>query len=488
MAQQQAGQASQNATGFIANAEKEGWMMAGRYYWDLSAIESFNQSVGQLGSYLPGTVQEGGFSHISDPNLKANAETASGNYASSALDLLQTYENTNNAGDTGQDNGTKGAAEETGINAGALIAGALMFGPLAIIIIPIILDTVALFVTFDTSGTPGGMTHDPILFMHNLGMHCIAIAGDIFIACGIGLAIIMVVTMFCQSMINLATPIKALVDWIKIPLMMVASAFLSIGVMLGYFVPMYPYLIFIFGVIGWIIAVIEAMVAAPLVCLGLTHPEGHDFLGEAKQALMLLLGVFLRPVLMIIGLIAGMILSYVSLRIVVYSFTGFLSDIFYVTSPSTGAASGNLFNAVGSAMGNYMLTSGGLTGIIYCLLLAPIFYVIFTSIVYIVTTQCFSLIYVLPDYILRWIGGPQTSSAINPAQMVGQVQGAVGQGGQQMGRATGDSVGSFGQSFNKKLGDLANNESGHQGELTDSNSSSSSGTGSTGSTPSAPSS
>lgn len=87
------------------------------------------------------------------------------------------------------------------------------------------------------------------------------------------------------------------------------------------------------------------MVAAPLICFGLKHSEGHDFLGEAKQILMILLGAFLRPVLMVIGLIAGMILSYVSLRIIVYTtFSGLASDLF-TSSPSSGAASGSILCA-----------------------------------------------------------------------------------------------------------------------------------------------
>ena len=86
------------------------------------------------------------------------------------------------------------------------------------------------------------------------------------------------------------------------------------------------------------------MLAAPLVAFGLTHPEGHDFLGEAKQGAILLLGVFLRPVLMVIGLIAGMILSYVALRIVVYTFSGLAIDLF-ATTPSSGAASGTILHA-----------------------------------------------------------------------------------------------------------------------------------------------
>jgi len=464
LAQLKADGASNAAKGFIATAEKEGWMMAGRYYWDLSAISSRNQAAGQLATYLPSVKPKdsSSLSATTDPLTKflQNVRDDASNYAGQAMTKLHAYMNASNAGNA-VDGSTTDAGNETigGSVVGAAIAGVAVFGPIALALLPIIIDTAELFTSFSTTSS-AGIGHDPILFLHNVGMHCVAIAGDVFILAGVFMGIMLITTMFCQSMINLATPIKGIVDWLKIPLMMMGSAFLGVGVMLGYFVPMYPYLLFIFGVIGWIIAVIEAMVAAPLVCLGLTHPEGHDFLGEAKQALMLLLGVFLRPVLMVIGLVAAMILSYVSLRIIIYTFSGFMSDIFYITGPATGSASGNLYTSIGSAMGNYMATSGSLTGIIFALLLAPVFYIIFTGIVYVVTTHCFSLIYVLPDYILRWIGGPQSSTGFNPMQMAGQVQGPVGTAGQQLGKANADSAGQFQDKSSAKLGELANKKGG----------------------------
>ena len=58
-----------------------------------------------------------------------------------------------------------------------------------------------------------------------------------------------------------------------------------------------------FGAIGWMIGVAESLVAAPLVAMGLTHPEGHDLLGKAEQSLMLMLGIFIRPATILIGFI-----------------------------------------------------------------------------------------------------------------------------------------------------------------------------------------
>ncbi len=57
---------------------------------------------------------------------------------------------------------------------------------------------------------------------------------------------------------------------------------------------------------------------------------------------MLLLGVFLRPALMVIGLFAGMILCQVSLSIILYTFAGFANDIFYIQAPISGAPTGDV--------------------------------------------------------------------------------------------------------------------------------------------------
>ncbi len=67
-------------------------------------------------------------------------------------------------------------------------------------------------------------------------------------------------------------------------MLVAAAAFFSLGIFLGYYLPLYPYMLFTFGVIGWIIIVIEAMVAAPLVAMGITIRKAMTFwAGRRKQ-------------------------------------------------------------------------------------------------------------------------------------------------------------------------------------------------------------
>lgn len=185
-----------------------------------------------------------------------------------------------------------------------------------------------------------------------------------------------------------------------------ASVIFGIGVMMGIYVPFMPFMLFLFGVIGWIMAVIEAMVAAPLVALGITHPEGHDLLGKSEQAVMLLLGVFVRPVTMILGLLFAMNLAQIAVQLLDYSFLFVFSNISASSNGSIGAiASGVIF-------------MGAMVVYVYVLMM--------------VIDQAYSLIYQVPDKILRWIGGPQDTSSA--AQMANQVKGQV----QQIGGKAGD--------------------------------------------------
>ena len=128
---------------------------------------------------------------------------------------------------------------------------------------------------------------------------------------------------------------------------------------------------------------------------------------------------------MVIGLFAAMILCQVSLSIVLYTFSGFASDIFYIAGPNAHGASGDALLAAGSALGNSIAADGGkgspMLMIVMMVIVMPLFLGIFTMMVYTITTTCFSLIHHLPDYIMLWIGGPQGHGA-SPEKMVGQIR------------------------------------------------------------------
>lgn len=157
----------------------------------------------------------------------------------------------------------------------------------------------------------------------------------------------------------------------------------GIGVIMAYFIPMIPYVLFTFGALGWLMGVIEAMVAAPIVALGVMLPEGHDVFGQGKDALMLIFYAFLRPSMMIIGYIAGIILASVGIWVINAGFTQFTATYIEYSGINPG---------------------GHDNTIAYIIAFLFLFFV-YVSMCFYVIEQAFEMIYRLPDGILRWIGG-----------------------------------------------------------------------------------
>ena len=199
----------------------------------------------------------------------------------------------------------------------------------------------------------------------------------------------------------------------------IAGILFTQGVVLGVFLPFLATIIYLFGVLGWLFSVLEGMVASSLVAMGLTHPEGHDLLGQTEQALMLLLGVFIRPVAMILGLFFSISVSQAILNLVNTGFLFVTSDYFNTTM-AAGAAGAN----VGATYSKVVsVASIGLL-------------LVYTYICYSILEMCYGLISGIPDRILRWIGGPETQS--QATQMAGKIKdetkGAAQQGAQGAGQ------------------------------------------------------
>lgn len=148
---------------------------------------------------------------------------------------------------------------------------------------------------------------------------------------------------------------------------------IAVGLTMAYYIPMIPFIIFSFGVVGWFISVLEAMLAAPIVALGVSHPEGsHAVLGKADPAVGLMVSVFLRPTFMIFGLLFGMMMSYVGIWLLNRGFGEAFNE-------ATSQISGGIFKPIATI-------------------------VIYVAIVIQIVQKSFSLIHIIPDQTLRWIG------------------------------------------------------------------------------------
>ena len=188
------------------------------------------------------------------------------------------------------------------------------------------------------------------------------------------------------------------------------------------------------------------MLAMTLIAMGLTHPEGHDFLGKSEQALMMMVSVFLKPALIVLSFITSIILTYIGMEIIVTAFTTFMSDLWLAPTMETGkiGSSTSPLSALGNYMGNLNATHTALglfENASSSLVALPICLLAFTYAVYETTTQIFQLINTLPDQIFAWIGVQSRQSYFNASQGNDKIKGGIDsaalRGSKQMSNAMG---------------------------------------------------
>ncbi len=200
------------------------------------------------------------------------------------------------------------------------------------------------------------------------------------------------------------------------PVLFVFFAFcISFGSMLAVYCPFIPYIVFMMGAIGWITATIEAMVAMPFVAIGILSPGQSELLGRAEPSVMITLNVFLRPTLMVFGMMAGMLMAS--------AVVGLINDG---------------FKEVMASVENGQGTTGPVEIVM--------FIVVYTSLVITSLNKCFALIYMIPERTLTWIGGQPIS--------YGEAEGLAGvkSGAEAGAAATGGAVGASAGQFEKAAG------------------------------------
>lgn len=173
------------------------------------------------------------------------------------------------------------------------------------------------------------------------------------------------------------------------------------GIILAAYVPFIPTIMYVFAVFAWLFAVIEAMIAAPIVGIGFANPEGHEALGRSEQAIMLLLGVFLRPMLTLMGFLFSIQLAN--------ALIGLYNQIFSISLLPFIKLTFQSFLASTASQGSLpfvFMASGILVLYVYSII--------------VIVEQCYAIIYVVPDQILKWIGGPLDSAGSAISQAVRQ--------------------------------------------------------------------
>lgn len=229
--------------------------------------------------------------------------------------------------------------------------------------------------------------------------------------------------------------------WIIPMLTLFLASFYAVGITMAYIVPLMPFVIFLFAALGWLVLVIETIVAAPLVALGLVHPEGqHAVFGKAGQSLMLLVSIFLRPTLLIFGFIISIVVVTLMVKMLA---RGFLSTVSMLHLDLNTLGQRERAGWLAATLGNFPTISGFVATI-----------VMFTTMVVLIVKESLTLITRLPDYVLRWIeSGPTGEIQSSGSQAMGSVQqvgeergGSVGKGTSELmgqAQAGGEAVGKY---------------------------------------------
>lgn len=143
--------------------------------------------------------------------------------------------------------------------------------------------------------------------------------------------------------------------------------------MASVYFPVLPFIIYFGTALGWLILVAEAVIAVPLAAIMKLTPGGDDIMGGSKQAYMLLLGLAMRPALIVFGFI----LSLIGVEHIIRLFNQVFFPVFF------------------SSMGESVV------GVVTLVIGVGIYFGTLTYLLH----KLFGLCHVVPDQLLRWIGG-----------------------------------------------------------------------------------
>ncbi|MGE3318828.1 MAG: DotA/TraY family protein [Candidatus Berkiella sp.] len=370
-----------------SDAEKNGWILAGSYYYQLTQNGKNSQVQVNLkiGAFNTGPVTKLGPTQASViTNVATNADT----YFTKASQTIVTVPTYARAGTTIILN-----PRNMGDEGGSIFAA--IFGSLFEDITQDLMRQMS--GAADPDATPAEKTkfqNDPLVSLTAFGSNLTTSTENVFFAAlGLAFALWLVSTpMSCLQ------PLGHAFNFLLTIIMPIAVLMISLlwvaGLTLGLYIPMIPYLVFTFSALSWFIMVIEAMLAAPLIALTLIVPS-EDEIGKAGYAIAILLGIFLRPALMILGFIMAIQLLIVAIGMLN---AGFWSTMLAATGGSSGI---------------------GIFGLIAVLLL-------YAGIALGMVHEAFSLIYLVPNKVMRWIGGD--SSGDDPMKKVQELKGSVQKG------------------------------------------------------------
>lgn len=329
-------------TGFVEDSRLAGWMMAGPTFYQMAAIRSkMNETVNALPTY-------------GDGSLFTSSVAGGLTTKDVVTDLDAMY--------TRVENGFQGSTTN-GFNPGDSFA-----------------KWVGELVAFDPANDSHALVQikDKGDYMMTAGQ-AIAVAayGMSKLGDGVGGSIVSGVT----SVFGKFTPSGLLGSVLSelgkasIPVLYaLAGAMFFAGITMSLILPTLPFLLSIGAVLGWLMAVFSAVVAAPIWLAGHLNPDGDGFAGQrAAGGYMILLETATRPLFIVLGLIGAFLILDPMCKFVAIAFSATVNSV--QANSVTGLAS---------------------IAVLVCLYVVVIWTVVRTSL---------TLTYDLAQKVYQWIGG-----------------------------------------------------------------------------------
>ncbi|MCB9987932.1 MAG: DotA/TraY family protein [Rhodospirillales bacterium] len=177
----------------------------------------------------------------------------------------------------------------------------------------------------------------------------------------------------------------------------IAMIGLTVGFVLFYVIPFLPFLYFFFAVGNWIKGIFEAMVGVPLWALAHIRIDGNGLPGDAAMTgYYLIFEIFLRPILIIFGLLAGILIFAAQVRVLHEIWELVVSNIAGFDEQAAGAL-------LAGDVGSFSYYRGVIDEFFYT--------VIYAIIVYMLGMASFKLVDLIPNHIMRWLGASVSTFA-----------------------------------------------------------------------------
>ena len=392
---------------FYDDINSYGWVTLGNLYWDMAASAGKSETGAESSSKLTWNSQ----TNITTPPstdgkynptdyYSQNAITYGNNWATDFIDDLITTRTSEGNGTSGD--GFEASTHKDYIGVATDMMGALTMGTLN-----------AMLIKFKDG-------RNPMIVAQEMG-HEITIGTEAAITT---LAVLMTGAAVWAGYYSSINPgflvLQTIMAFILPGFMLFSGMLLVLGGTLSVIIPFIPALAYFLAVTAWMIATLETVIAAPIVAIGILHPDGHPVWGKAEGSIMLMTSMFLRPSLIVMGMAAGVILSFISVQFINFGYQTAMLKILGNTEPTSMEAI------------LYLTTYVGL--ILACV------------------NKSFSTIEVIPEQVMRWIQGGEAAKFGGGQDAMQKMQGAQEGQGSKTGEGTGHGAQESGQAGEKTAG------------------------------------